>query len=204
MTETTEIALVGAASALFGGILGGVLSGVFQLTRDWFLRPRLRIDYIGQDPNKIDVDFKKDDGTHVANVYIRARVRNIGRRPAKGALVFLTSLKEVHRSGKTTETSFHDSVALSWAGWNFEPRDIPPAPVVCFYVDLIRVSKHEPGWNFSAKRLFGNEAAIKSYSGTYRCQLTLTADDAKPAICEIDVTYERDWHTLRAVETTKG
>jgi hypothetical protein len=94
-------------------------------------------------------------------------------------------------------------VVLAWAGWNFDPRDILPAPGVCFNVDLMRVSKHEPGWNFSVKRLFGNEAEIKNYSGTYRCQLTLTADDAKPAICKIDVTYEQDWQNLRAIETTK-
>jgi hypothetical protein len=69
------------------------------------------------------------DGTDVAEIYIRARVRNTGRRTAKGALVFLTSLEEVHTSGNTP-TSLHDSMPLAWAGWTFMPRDIPPAPGV--------------------------------------------------------------------------
>jgi hypothetical protein len=179
--------------------LGGLLSGAYQHRRDW--RARLQVDFPGDPANIVIVDRKKEDGAHVAIIYIRARVKNIGRRTAKGARVFLTSLKEEHRGGQITETSFNDSVALAWAGWNFSPRDLPPAAGVSFYADLVRFSKYEPGWNFSVTRLFGNESQIRNYSGTYRCQLTLTADNAEPAIYEIDVTYEKekDWPNMRAV-----
>jgi hypothetical protein len=204
MTQTTEIALVGAGSALVGGLLGGLLSGAYQHCRDWFSRPKLQIDYKETSANKVEIAYKKDDSTDVADIYIRARVRNTGRRTAKGAQVFLTSLKEVHPSGSTTATSFHDSMPLSWAGWNFKPRDIPPASSVHFYVDLMRVSKHQPRWFFTVENLLSSHAGLENYSGTYRFQLTLTADNAKPAICEIDVTYAKDWHSLRAVPVLKS
>jgi hypothetical protein len=184
-------------------IIGGLLTGAFEWIQNWWTRPILAIDYPRSAANRVDVDYKKDDGTHVAFVYIRARVRNSGRRTAKGTRVFLTSLKRVHTGGNTTDIAFHDSVALAWAGWKFDPQDIPPAADVCFYVDLLRVSKHDPGWLFSVERLYGDEAAIKDYRGTYRCKLTLTADNAKPALCEIVVIYNGDYHHLEAVEVRK-
>ena len=44
---------------------------------------------------------------------------------------------------------------------------------------------------------------VKNYSGTYRFQLTVTADNAEPATCEVDVTYAGNWNDLRAVAVPK-
>jgi hypothetical protein len=151
MTETLEIAIVGAGAA----IAGGLLSGAYQHCRDHLSRPKLEIDYEGSAANRIETNYKRGDGTEAADVFIRARVKNTGRRTAKGAQVFLTSLKEVHPSG-TTPTTFHDSMPLAWSGWKFTPRDIPPAPNVHFFVDLMRVSKHDPGWLLSVEQLFSS------------------------------------------------
>jgi hypothetical protein len=158
-------------------------------------QPKLQIDYEGTEANKIDVSYKTGE-TEVAEIYIRARVRNTGLQTAKGARVFLTSLREVQASG-TTPTSFYDSMPLAWSGWEFEPRDIPQG--VCFYVDLMRASKHTAGWLLSVQKVFASNASLKTYSGTYRFQLTVTADNAASVTCEVDVTYMQDWHTLRAV-----
>jgi hypothetical protein len=170
MTETLEIALVGACAA----IAGGLVYGAYQHCRDHLSRPKLEIDYAGTAANRIEITYKKTEGLDDAEVYIRARVKNIGRRTAKGAQVFLTSLKEVHPSG-TTPTTFHDSMPLAWSGWKFTPRDIPPASNVHFFVDLMRVSKHDPGWLLSVEQLFSSQGSLKTYSGTYRFQLTVTA-----------------------------
>jgi hypothetical protein len=175
-------------------IAGGLLSGAYQHFRDLYEEPKLQIDYEGTDANKVETDNE---------IYIRARVRNAGRRTAKGARVFLTSLKEVQPSGTILPTSLYDSKPLAWSGWTFAPRDIPPASRVHFYVDLTRVSKHEQGWLFSVEQLFASQTALQKYSGTYRFQLTLTADNAKPATCEIDVTYKQDWNSLRAESAPK-
>ena len=61
-----------------------------------------------------------------------------------------------------------------------------------FFVDLLRVSKHDPGWLLSVGQLFSSQGSLKTYSGTYRFQLTVTADNAEPATCEVDVTYARE------------
>src|SRR5208337_1886018 len=105
-------------------------------------QPKLEIDYEGTDGNRVDAHYKKDE-TDVDDIYIRVRVRNLGQRTAKGSRVFLTALREV-QSSETTTTVIYDSLTLPWAGWAFEPRDVPPG--VCFYADLMRVSRHTAGW----------------------------------------------------------
>lgn len=163
-------------------------------------QPKLAVDYEGTEANRVDVHYKENQ-TDIDEIYIRVRVRNLGTRTAKGARVFLTSLREVQNSGATTPTALYDSLALAWAGWGFEPRDIPKG--ICFYADLMRVSKNTPGWLLSVERTFASHAPMANYSGTYRFQVTVTADNAAPAICEVDVTYNQDWHSLRAVAVQK-
>ena len=187
-----DVALIVAGAG--AAIAGGLLSGAYQHCRDLYEQPKLQIDYEGTRVNKAETDNE---------IYIRARVRNSGRRTAKGARVFLTSLSEVQPTGILHPTSLHDSKPLAWSGWTFAPRDIPPASRVHFYIDLMRVSKHEPGRLFSVEQLFASQTALQKYSGTYRFQLTLTADNAKPATCEIDVTYKQDWNSLRAQAAPK-
>jgi hypothetical protein len=121
------------------------------------------------------------------------------RRPAKNAQVFLTSLTEVHAQGKTTKTSFHDSKVLSSSGWAFAPRDIPPAPGVHFFVDVVKGSKASRGWIFCVEKLFNSQQNLKNYVGTYCFEHTATADNAEVVTRNIYVSYNGDWHNCRAV-----
>ncbi len=193
-----------AVIVAFGSaIVGAVLHGTYENWRDWRARPRLQIDYKGvEGANKVEVDYRKPDHQHIAEIYVRARVQNAGKRPAKNCLVYLTALTEVHPSGTTTPTSFHDPMPLTWAGYDFSPRGIPRG--VPFYVDLMRVSKHQSGWLISVEKLLGSQGNLTAYRGTYRFQLTATADNADPFVYEIDVSYNGDWNNLRAVAHTKG
>ena len=131
--------------------------------------------------------------------YFRARVRNEGNRPAKGALVFVTSLEKVYPGGSAKQV-MHDSMPLSWAGWNFKPREIPPAKDVHIYVDIVRFSKNVVGWSFSVDQMFKNYADLQSFDGTYRFTLVVTAHNAKPETLKLDVTYNNvDWRTSSAM-----
>ncbi len=189
-----------AVIAFGSAIVGAVLHGIYQHLRDWYGRPRLRIDYQGTvGANYVDLDYHRQ-GENIAEIYIRARIRNIGRRPAKNCLVFLTAIREVHPSD-TTQASFYDPTAVAWAGSKFSPRDIPRG--IPFYVNVVKVSKHTSGWLIAVENLYGNEEKLKYYRGTYRFQLTATADNAEPITYEIDVTYNGDWHNLRAVPHTR-
>jgi hypothetical protein len=53
----------------------------------------------------------------------------------------------------------------------------------------MKVSKNSPGWMISVEQLFPSQ--LREYSGTYRFQLTATADNALPVVFEIDVAYDR-------------
>jgi hypothetical protein len=94
--------------------------------REHFSRPKLEIDY--QDAaNKVEIISEKIDGIDPGAVFIRARVRNTGRRTAKGARVFLASLQEVHHAGTATQTSFNDaSLWLGRAGISNREIYLPP------------------------------------------------------------------------------
>jgi hypothetical protein len=189
-----------AIISLVSGAVGAILAFISQPLRDWLYRAILTIDYEGNDDaNKIEVGYLKD-GKQIDEVYIRARIRNEGKRPAKNCQVFLTDLEEVHQSG-TTPTSFYDPTPVAWAGWKFSLRDIPRS--IPFYVDIMKVSKHTSGWLISVENLYGNQDKLQNYRGTYRFQLTATADNAKSVIYEIDVMYDGDWHNLRAIPHKK-
>ena len=75
-----------------------------------------------------------------------------------------------------------------------------------FYIEIVGVFKHESGWNFK-KNQREEIISMKMFSGTYRLKLTVTADNAKPKSCEIDVTYQnkevRDWNQLRALSVSR-
>jgi len=194
MTEQFNIALIGFAAA----VVGGMVTGFYHHARDWWTRPRLSLDYANDPAHFVDVNYSKPDGKDISSVWVRVRARNKGRRVAKACRIFLVGLEELYPSGKTTSTSLHDSPLLSWAGGNdFESRDIPQG--VDFYADVVHVSKHVSDFVFSVDAFFADAKDLGKYRGTYRCHLLITADDAKPARCKIDVTYDGDWHHFRAV-----
>lgn len=184
--------LIGAASGIIGGVISG---GAYRDVRDYLVRPKLTIDYGGAG-NRVETAHINKDKVAVSEIYIRLRLRNDGKRAAQNCVVFLTAITEVHPSG-TTPTSFHDAMPLAWPGWEFSPRQIPRG--IEFYVDLMRVSKNVSGWWISVRELAVTQADLRSYRGTYRFHVTAVADNAKPEKYEVDVSYDGDWHSLRAV-----
>jgi len=92
----------------------------------------------------------------------------------------------------------HDAAQLSWAGWNFQPRDVPPG--VTFFVDLVAVSTSESGWNFSLEHMFASHRSLWGFKGTLRFEIVVTADNAEFTSCFVDIEYRQDWHTLSAAE----
>jgi hypothetical protein len=198
MNDTMITVWIAAGASLGGGLVCGLLSGAYQHWREWWIRPILEIDYQDDESHKVESNEHRPDGTVHSYIYVRVRVRNMGRRVAKCCRVFLSKLEEVHPSGQTTRTAFHDSRQLPWAGFRFGVAELPRG--LDFYADIVRFSKQLPGWNISIEGgLFSSEDALKIYSGTYRFHLTVTADNADPATCAVDVTYAQDWKSVRAV-----
>jgi hypothetical protein len=200
------IAAIGSGAALIGGITGGLVTGSFEYFQQRCTSPRLKLDYVGGQANKVESSFESNK-LNVTEIFIRVRLRNTGIRIARDCRVYLIDIKErVYLIdikevdyASTHETSFHDSMILAWPGWpeDFDPRVIPRG--IDAYVNVVSVSKNEAGWQFHVKNLFASQQALKAYSGTYRLTLLATADNAHPVELKIDVTYNQDWHSLRAV-----
>ena len=181
---------------LASGLVGAVITGSYQFLYDRYMRPKLKLDFEGaEDRDRVEIK-RQEAGKTFSEVYIRSRLRNVGRHSAKKCLVFLTGIKEVLPAG-VTSAPFHDAKPLSWPGWDFTPRDVPQG--VDFYVNVFKISKDDPGWFISVEKLFSNQQKLKDYKGTYRFELLATADNAEPMKFEIEATYSGDWNNLRVV-----
>jgi hypothetical protein len=195
---------VGMAITAFYTIVAGLVGVLVQRWRDWARRPQLRIDYRDAPANLVEVERKGPDGKlQASDIFVRVRVRNTGCRTAKSVVVYLTSLKKAARS-HTSPTTFHDAKAMAWAGGKFAPLDLPPAPNLNFYVDVVRISKITHGWNFCLDQIFSSQSEMMKYSGTLRFHLTATADNADSASCEVDVTYTQNCNSLVVAPVRKG
>jgi hypothetical protein len=193
MSDTMTVGLLAAGAAL----VGGLLSGVYQHLRDWYSRPRLEIEFRGSEPPYVVQAAWDAGGRRIERVIVRPAVRNKGGRPAINCRVFLIALNEI-QSSQMIGTEFDESMSLPWVGWDFKPKTLPPPREIASYLDLVRVRKDMPGWDFTFERPLSNEERLKGYQGTYRFRIVVTADNAEPVFCDIDVDYRNDWHNLRA------
>lgn len=193
--DNGTVAWITGAAAVGGGLVGGLVSGFYQHVRDRMQRPILKLDYQGMDGlNKVEVSYKQGESS-VDDIYIRVRLRNEGRSIARKSVVYLTAIEEVYTSAQTP-TCFAEAMPLAWPKYKFGPLDIPTGPD--FYVDLVRISKHDSGWNFSVEQLLTSHVGLKTFKGTYRLHLMATADNAESAKFALDIAYSQDWHGLRA------
>jgi hypothetical protein len=161
-------------------------------------QPLLQVDFLGNGFNVVHADHKRGEKVD-SLIYVRVRVQNSGTASARGCQVFLTSLKEIYPGGGRTIV-LDDSKVLAWEGYSYSPIDIPAGTQK--YADVMRVSKNESGWLFSVQHLFAHEEKLKTYRGTYRFEITATAENTVPSLCQIDVSYNGDWHNLRAYKSS--
>jgi len=169
--------------------LGVVIGVLITAATQWLTRPKLRIDYEGK-----SVENEK-------GVYVRVRVRNVGQRVAKDCRLYITALHKIMGNKRQASSELVDSKMISWAGSmqsRFDSRSIPKG--VNFYADVVRVLKESPGWNFAIEdaNLFDSQKPLLSYKGDYYFELTVTSDNAKPALCKLVVSYSGDWQKLKA------
>jgi hypothetical protein len=177
--------------------VGAFITGSYQYVQERLRRPKLELDYAGAEgKNRIETAYMAAGGTEFLGIHIRVRLRNQGRNAAKNCKIFLTGIEEVQQSG-VTNAPFYDSAPLSWAGWDFAPRDIPPG--VEFYCDVFKISKSQAGWLLGVEKVLSSQKSLMGYRGTYRFRLLATADNAEPIKYAIEASYNGDWNNLRVV-----
>ena len=197
MTEELVAASIGATAA----IAGALITGIFDWFRQIISRPRLKLDYLDEKGNRTEAIYPDKD-FEIHELFVRVRLRNVGRRPAKGCRLFLIGLQEV-KDGNVRSTSFYDSMELSWASYpeDFNPRDIPNG--VENYANIASVTKNKSGWVFHIRQIFSSHKDLMNYKGTYRFKLLATADNADPEFLDVDVSYDQSWQSLRANTSPK-
>jgi hypothetical protein len=100
-----------------GVAVGWVLSLLTRHREEFWFGPKLVIDGQKVPGTKGDTPEK---------VYVRFRVRNTTeRRVAKNCRAYLVELHKISNGKLTSENLITDSFQLSWAGYDFSPRDIP-------------------------------------------------------------------------------
>src|SRR5258705_2945112 len=90
LVESSTSVLMG----LVGALVGGFITGSYQFVYDWRTRPKLELDYLNETGSNITESSVSQAGKLFSARYIRVRLRNIGSRPAKQCLVFLTAIEE--------------------------------------------------------------------------------------------------------------
>jgi hypothetical protein len=201
MSDTLAAGLLGAGAA----IAGGLLSGAFQEAFNWFRRPILEIDFQDCSAKEPKSPYMPQGSWEVEGlqrewIVVRANIHNRGRRTAKNCRVYWIALNEVH-DGKARPAGLRDSLPLPWAGWDFDPRDVPPKADA--FLDVVRFRKDVGAWDFPIRSFFSNRSTLNNFAGVYRFRIVATADNASPAYCEIGVDYRKDWNNLRAWRVTK-
>ncbi len=130
-------------------------------------------------------------------LWVRFRVRNFNkRRMAKGCYAYIIGLYKMTDGRAVSENLLADSYQLSWAGYSFEPKNIPFG--VSQYVDLVQFSKSEPGWIIHASRR--NLGYLNGYQGTCRFDVVVAAEGAVTKTAHINVEYRNDWHNVAVYE----
>ena len=174
---------------LIGVIVGFMLNLIYQYFREVRSSPVLKIECDAA-PRKIGLGDPD-------NVYMKVRVRNRRKRVvARNCRVYIIGIHEVRGNRAMPEDLKSDSAQLSWEGGGFEPRDIPYGHSQ--YADIVHFSRHEPGWIFSTRpNDVANDPRIKSHRGTFQISVLVAADSAAPAMTNINVDYNGDWHNAK-------
>jgi hypothetical protein len=170
------VGIVGAGAA----ILGGLLTGFYESAQNWWTRPKLAIEYTNGPANRVQATWEENQKP-VDWVIVRAGIRNKGKRPATNCRTLLIDLQEIHdNSGHHRADSF-DSMPLPWAGWDFTSRTLPPPKEIVFYVDLVRVRKDTPGWQFTFNKPLASLAKLEHFHKY--CIVELLAKSARHGVC---------------------
>jgi hypothetical protein len=190
-------------SPIIGGIIGSI-SGLIGVIFGWMLR---YLDEVLFGPKlKIDCNPPGNTDENPIDVYMRFRVQNTAkRRVARNCRAYVVGIYKASKKKVISDNLIADTFQLNWAGWEFDPRDIPAK--VEQYVDLVRFPKQQaPDWlfytkppmtgKFSSSRL----ADLPKHRGTYCFKVVVAGDGAVPKIKIIYVDYDGNWENAAAYE----
>ena len=74
MANESWTILISAGIALIAGLFSGLFG---RRLEEWWLQPRLAVEFLQEEGGFLTEGRWKEDGTEVSEIYVRARVRNM-------------------------------------------------------------------------------------------------------------------------------
>jgi hypothetical protein len=191
MDCASAIKSISLPALVVGVIVGWILGMCSRYFDDRLFGAKLTIDCGTAPGNRIESPD---------SLYIKFCVRNTKRRVAKNCRAYIVALHEFSNGRTIGQSVMSDSFQIPWAGYDFEPRDIPPN--ISQYVDLVRFSKNNLGWDFQTKPgLYASLSSITGRRGTYQFTVVVTGESTVPAKKKINVDYDMvDWRNARVYD----
>ncbi len=181
VVDTTAQWLVGVGTLALAGITFYVSVG-----KPWRLRPRLAIEFEQDNPFcRTVLAYSEDDGSLSNTYWLRLRVRNQGRTPAKGCIV---KLVEVKRDGEVDWD--YDPVQLHWVGTK---HDVVPLPTIQLnpkdyeYVDVLTTRSKNPGFATICRDYLRRGIPCVIPAGAFLLRIAASAENAEPVEVNLEV-----------------
>jgi hypothetical protein len=177
-------------NSLIGAIVGSLLTIFGFWIAAWYRKPKLVLTFRSSEKFLTESTHTEGDRQNVTRKYLRVRLKNDGRSPARKTCIYLMSIEKVS-GDQILPTEFADPRKISWPPHaEFEPRDLPRhLPNFANVVDMERGKLH---WNFQIRDRHEIKASITSYPGELRIGLMATADNADPVTHYIRVSIRAD------------
>jgi hypothetical protein len=136
-------------------------------------------------------------------VFVRVRVHNLTSRMARNCCVYLTAIRKQTENGRFVPTEYCDSIPLCWS-YDQNPTQIIDVPGgVNRHVDVFKTVKGSSALTPSFITIpFMYSEDFFSKQGTYRYQITLTADELPAERIEIEVQWKGGWDDFCARQVT--
>lgn len=186
---------------LFGGAAGACLTFIFLGLKQFFGRPRLRLDF-----NKDDEAYLSES-THlegenpevmVTRKYLRVSVKATGilrsriggSSGARNCRIYVTSIQPI-QNGKPQHDHIYDARPTSWPpNKDFVPRDIPKG--IIMFANVVTMRKGRGHWHFQIPDTYGLSDDLLNHQGLMRIGVTATADNAKPSTIYVRAAIKAD------------
>jgi hypothetical protein len=195
-------------SAVIAGILGlagGLIAGPFS-SEIWNLLfgPRLDLD-LTEEGSRVRTQHRDPASEAIVSeaVFVRVRVRNIGRGVAQACRAYLTKIEKKNECDRFITTEYAESMQLSWSAQGDGSKELDIPRGIEQYIDVVRSNSKSPRlFQPTVVSLFLYDKVL-AQPGTYRLEVLVSGDRVAPKFCKIIVTHTGKWDEVTVATVAK-
>lgn len=175
------------------GFVLGVVSTLFtERINLWLNRPGIHVSFQPDEQCLRETNAQVNDGTRIfltESKFLRIKVSNRRRHPAKGCRCLITAIRRVSPDG--SETILGDTLPLRWAYLGFQPIDIPAGTT--FYADILSTLQSNRHFTIEleAQPLLLQQAT--TVAAMYIVDVAVVGDNFDPVALRIHFDWKQDW-----------